>query len=282
MTGVRGKPQRTPGGGQRGEQQSPPPLEISNLRAVYGMNPVRELLRARGEDLSELWLAEGSERGRAFADLARLARERGAKIREAPRQKLDRLAGTDRHQGVVAVVAEYRYRELEDLLEAARVAGEAPLLVVLDGIEDPQNLGAIIRSAHALGAHGVVIPKDRAASVTPAVAKCSAGAVEHCPVARVTNLAQTVERLKEARIWTVATDAEGSEDLSQVDLSVATALVMGSEGSGVRPLVRRTCDRIVRIPMKGKVSSLNASASAAIALYEAARQRRGESRVRKL
>jgi len=245
------------------------------VRTLYGVNPVRELLRAGGEGLSELWLAEGGDRSRAFGDLARLARERGAKVREAPRAKLDRLAGTDRHQGVVAVVADYQYRELEDLLDAARRAGEPPLIVVLDGIEDPQNLGAIIRSAHALGAHGVVIPKDRAAGITAAAAKASAGAVEHCPVARVTNLAQAVDALKQAGVWTVATDADAPEDLSQVDLRVATALVIGSEGSGVRPLVRRTCDRVARIPMRGKVGSLNASASAAIALYEAARQRGG-------
>jgi 23S rRNA (guanosine2251-2'-O)-methyltransferase len=243
------------------------------VRTLYGVNPVRELLRAGGEGLSELWLAEGGDRGRAFGDLARLARERGAKVREAPRAKLDRLAGTDRHQGVVAVVTDYQYRELEDLLEAARAAGEPPLVVVLDGIEDPQNLGAIIRSAHALGAHGVVIPKDRAAGITAAAAKASAGAVEHCPVARVTNLAQAIEALKQAGVWTIATDMDAPEDLSQVDLRVATALVIGSEGSGVRPLVRRTCDRVARIVMKGKVGSLNASASAAIALYEASRQR---------
>ncbi len=243
------------------------------MRTLYGVNPIRELLRAGGEGLSELWLAEGGDRARAFADLARLARERGAKVREAPRAKLDRLAGTDRHQGVVAVVADYQYRELEDLLDAARRAGEPPLLVVLDGIEDPQNLGAIIRSAHALGAHGVIIPKDRAAGITSAAAKASAGAVEHCPVARVTNLAQSVDALKQAGVWTVGTDADAPEDLSQVDLRVATALVIGSEGSGVRPLVLRTCDRVARIAMRGKVGSLNASASAAIALYEAARQR---------
>jgi len=243
------------------------------VRTLYGVNPIRELLRAGGEGLSELWLAEGGDRARAFADLARLARERGAKVREAPRAKLDRLAGTDRHQGVVAVVADYQYRELEDLLDAARRAGEPPLLVVLDGIEDPQNLGAIIRSAHALGAHGVIIPKDRAAGITSAAAKASAGAVEHCPVARVTNLAQSVDALKQAGVWTVGTDADAPEDLSQVDLRVATALVIGSEGSGVRPLVLRTCDRVARIATRGKVGSLNASASAAIALYEAARQR---------
>ena len=243
------------------------------MRTLYGLNPVRELLRAGGEGLSELWLAEGGDRGRALAELAQLARGVGAKVREAPRPRLDRLAGTDRHQGVVAVVADYRYREVEEMLAAARAAGEPPLLVVLDGIEDPQNLGAIIRSAHALGAHGVVIPKDRAAAVTPAAAKASAGAVEHCPVARVTNLAQALESLKRAGVWTVATDAGAEEDLAAVDLTLPTALVMGSEGGGLRQLVRRTCDRAARIAMKGKVGSLNASAAAAVALYEAARQR---------
>lgn len=243
------------------------------MRTVYGVNPVRELLRAGGESLAELWLTEGGRRARALAELAEAARRLGAKVREAPRIRLDRLAGTDRHQGIVAVVGDYRYRDLDELLEAARAAGEPALVVVLDGIEDPQNLGAIVRSAYALGAHGVVIPKDRAAGVTAAVAKASAGAVEHCPVARVTNLAHAVERLKSAGVWTIATDAAAEDDLTQVDLSVATALVVGSEGGGVRPLVRRNCDRVVRIPMKGRVGSLNASAAAAIALYEAVRQR---------
>lgn len=243
------------------------------MRTLYGVNPVRELLRAGGEGLAELWLVEGGERSRTSGELARLARELGAKVREAPRVRLDRLAGTDRHQGVVAVVADYRYHQVDEMLDAARAAGEPPLLVVLDGIEDPQNLGAIIRSAHALGAHGVIIPKDRAAAVTAAAAKASAGAVEHCPVARVTNLTHALEELKRAGVWTVATDAGAEEDLRAVDLTVASAVVMGSEGSGVRPLVRRTCDRVARIPMKGKVGSLNASAAAAVVLYEAARQR---------
>jgi 23S rRNA (guanosine2251-2'-O)-methyltransferase len=243
------------------------------MRTLHGVNPVRELLRSGGEGLAELWLAEGGDRGKAFAELARLARERGAKVREAPRARLDRLAGTDRHQGVVAVVGDYRYRGLEELLAEARRTEEPPLVVVLDGIEDPHNLGAIVRSAHALGAHGVVIPKDRAASVTAAAAKASAGAVEHCPVARVTNLAQALEELKGAGLWAVATDSSSSLELSGVDLTVPLALVIGSEGSGVRPLVRRTCDHVARITMKGKVGSLNASAAAAIALYEVSRQR---------
>ncbi|HET6437975.1 MAG TPA: RNA methyltransferase substrate-binding domain-containing protein, partial [Anaeromyxobacter sp.] len=143
------------------------------MRVVYGVNPVRELLRAGGEGVAELWLAEGGERSRALVALERLAAGRGAKVRAAPRAKLDRLAGVPGHQGVVAVVADYRYREVEELLGAAREAGEPVLLVVLDGVEDPQNLGAVIRSAHALGAHGVVVPRDRAAGVTPAVAKAS-------------------------------------------------------------------------------------------------------------
>ena len=214
------------------------------MRVVYGLNPVREVLRAGGEGLSELWLAEGGTRGAAFAELERLGREAGAKVRSAPRAKLERLAGTDRHQGVV-----------------------------LDGVEDPHNLGAIIRSAHALGAHGVIIPKDRAVGVTPTVAKASAGAVERCPIARVTNVAKTIEALKEDGIWSVALAADGDAPLARVDLAGPIALVLGSEGEGLRPLVRKTCDHAAHIPMIGDLDSLSVSASAAVALYEAARQR---------
>ncbi|HET7755386.1 MAG TPA: 23S rRNA (guanosine(2251)-2'-O)-methyltransferase RlmB [Anaeromyxobacteraceae bacterium] len=250
------------------------------MRVVYGVNPIRELLRSGAEGVSELWLAEGGASHGAAGEIERLARSAGAKVRSAPRARLDRLAGTDRHQGVVAVVADYAYREVDDLLELARERGEPPLVVVLDGVEDPQNLGAIIRSAHALGAHGVIVPKDRAAGISPAVAKASAGAVEHTAVARVTNVAQTIERLKEAGVWSVATAAEATTDLGDVDLTGPTALVMGGEGQGVRPLVRRTADHLARIPMSGKVGSLNASAAAAICLYEVARQRRAGARKR--
>ncbi|HEX9050276.1 MAG TPA: 23S rRNA (guanosine(2251)-2'-O)-methyltransferase RlmB [Anaeromyxobacter sp.] len=243
------------------------------MRIVYGVNPVRERLRAGGEGVSELWLAEGTTRGAAFGELERLARAAGAKVRAAPRQKLDRLSGTDRHQGVVAVVADFAYAALEDLLAAAAASGRPPLLVVLDGVEDPHNLGAIIRSAHALGAHGVVIPKDRAVGVTPAAAKASAGAVERCPVARVTNVAKALDALKEAGVWSVALAADGERPLAQVDLKGPIALVLGSEGEGLRPLVRKTCDLSASIPMTGEIDSLSVSASAAVALYEAARQR---------
>jgi 23S rRNA (guanosine2251-2'-O)-methyltransferase len=243
------------------------------MRVVYGLNPVRELLRATSGEVSELWLAEGGTRGAAFAELERLARTAGAKLRSAPRQKLDRLAGTDRHQGIVAVVADFRYAELEELVAAAKASGRPPLLVVLDGVEDPHNLGAIIRSALALGAHGVVIPKDRAVGVTPAVAKASAGAIERLPVARVTNVAQSIEALKGEGIWSVALAADGDRPVAEMDLRGPTALVLGSEGEGLRPLVRKTCDLAARIPMVGELDSLSVSASAAVALYEAARQR---------
>jgi 23S rRNA (guanosine2251-2'-O)-methyltransferase len=244
------------------------------VRILYGVNPVRELLRAGGAEVSELWLAEGGSRAAAFAELERLGRGAGAKVRAAPRQKLDRLAGTDRHQGVVAVVADFRYAALDELLAAAAASGRPPLLVVLDGVEDPHNLGAVIRSAHALGAHGVVIPKDRAVGVTPAAAKASAGAVERCPVARVTNVAKTLEDLKVSGVWSVALAADGERPLGELDLRGPTALVLGSEGEGLRPLVRKTCDLSAKIPMTGEIDSLSVSASAAVALYEAARQRR--------
>ena len=243
------------------------------MRVVYGVNPVRELLRAGAEGLSELWLAEGSVRGAVFGELDRIARAAGAKVRRAPRPRLDRLAGTDRHQGVVAVVADFRYAQIEQVIAAAREAGAPPLVVVLDGVEDPHHLGAVVRSALALGAHGVVIPRDRAVGVTPAAAKASAGAVERLPVVRVTNVARALESLKEAGLWTVALAADGDRTLGEVDLAAPTALVLGSEGEGLRPLVRRSCDRVVRIPMTGEIDSLSVSAAAAVALYEAARQR---------
>jgi 23S rRNA (guanosine2251-2'-O)-methyltransferase len=240
------------------------------VRIVYGVNPVRELLAAGGE-VSELWLQEGGVR--AAPELEQLGQQLGARVKHAPRSRLDRVAGSDRHQGVVAVVADFRYSELEDLLEAARKAGEDALLVVLDGVEDPHNLGAVIRSAQALGAHGVVIPRDRAVGVTAVAAKASAGAVERCKVARVTNIARSLQELKDGGVWTVALAADGERNLDRIDLGGPMALVLGSEGEGVRPLVRKTCDFVAKIPMRGGFESLNVSATAAVALYEAARQR---------
>jgi 23S rRNA (guanosine2251-2'-O)-methyltransferase len=244
-------------------------------RVIYGVNPVKELLRGGAEELSELWLVEGA-RSATVLELERQARERGARVKHGPREKLDRLSGVDRHQGVVAVLAgAFRYAEVAELVEAAREAGQPPLLVLLDGVEDPQHLGAIIRSAVAFGAHGVVIPRDRAVGVTAVVVKASAGVVTRCRVARVVNVSRTIEELKGMGVWSVALAPDGDLPLGALDLKGPTALVMGSEGEGIRPLVRRSCDHAGRIGMVGQVESLSVSAAAAVALYEVARQRRG-------
>jgi 23S rRNA (guanosine2251-2'-O)-methyltransferase len=244
------------------------------MRVIYGVNPVKELLRGGGEGLSELWLAEGI-RSPAVAELERQARAAGAQVRHAPRPKLDKLAGADRHQGVVALLSgDFRYVEVADILDAAKARGESPLLVILDGVEDPQHLGAIIRSAVALGAHGVVIPRDRAVGVTPVVVKASAGVIERCLLARVTNISRIIDELKESGVWSVALTADAGRDLAHLDLKGPTALVLGSEGEGIRQLVRTTCDHQARIGMVGEVESLSVSAAAAISLYEVARQRR--------
>ena len=245
------------------------------MRIVYGIHPVEELLRAGGQGLSELWLAEGA-RGAALPALEQQARKAGARVHRAPRQKLDKLADSERHQGVVAVLSsDFAYAELEDVLAAAKAAGESPLLVILDGVEDPQHLGAIARSAVAMGAHGLVIPKDRATGVTPAAMKASAGILARCPVVRVVNVSRFIEELKVPGIgvWSVALAADGDRDLSELDLTGPTALVLGSEGEGIRHLVRKTCDHSARVGMRPGVESLSVSAAAAISLYEVARQR---------
>jgi 23S rRNA (guanosine2251-2'-O)-methyltransferase len=244
------------------------------VRVIYGVNPVKELFRAGGEGLDELWLAEGA-RSPTVEELERKAREVGARVKHAPRQKLDRLAGVDRHQGVVAVLsADFRYAEVAEVLARAKTRGEPPLIVILDGVEDPQHLGAIARSAVALGAHGLVIPRDRAVGVTGTVVKASAGVIERCLVVRVVNISRIIDEMKEAGIWSVGLAADGDRELSSVDLKGPTALVLGSEGEGIRPLVKKTCDHVARIGMVGEVESLSVSAAASVALYEAARQRR--------
>jgi 23S rRNA (guanosine2251-2'-O)-methyltransferase len=233
-------------------------------RFVYGVNPVLEALRAHPQEVLRVLV----ERGRAER-VVQAARDAGVRVDEAAHGELERRSSAGVHQGVGAELSEFRYVELLDLLSA-----EKAFLLLLDGVTDPQNLGALARSAHALGAHGMVVPKDRAAGVTPAAFKAAAGALEHIPVARVTNLARALDDLKERGVWTVALAADGDRDLREVDLTTPIALVVGSEGKGVRPLVRKTCDHVARIPMAGQVGSLNVSAAGAIALYEVARQRR--------
>ena len=243
-------------------------------RVVYGQNPVRELVTARPNGVSVVYVAAG-DRGPQIKVLRDLCVQRRITVEEREPGELDALAGADaRHQGVVAITGELQYAELEQVLEDAVDSDRKPLLVLLDSVQDPHNFGAIVRSAHVLGAHAVVVPKDRAAPVTPAVVKASAGATEHLPIARVTNLVRAIEQIKEAGIWTVGAVAEDGVDPSQVDLKTGIALVVGAEGKGIRPLVARACDHRVRIPMLGRVASLNVSVATGILLYEVARQRR--------
>ena len=258
-------------------------------RFLYGLNPVLEALKAHPRDVVRVLLERGrdgrlTDAGERAVEAAATA---GVRVEDAPRGELSRRSRSGVHQGVGAELAEFRYAELRmrvntrdqiwklpDLLEAAGARGEPPFLLLLDGVTDPQNAGALARSAHALGAHGLVVPKDRAAGIGPAAFKAAAGALEHCPLARVTNLSRALEELKDAQVWSVALAPDGDRELSGIDLTSGVALVLGSEGKGIRPLVRKTCDHVARIPMAGSVGSLNVGAAGAIALYEVARQRR--------
>lgn len=246
---------------------------MGSARLVYGVKPVLEAVRAHPERIEHLYLVSGQLAGSPAAEILSRAREAGLRVHQVDRKRLAAMVAGALHQGVVAELREFRYAELPELLEAARASGAAPLLVLLDGIQDPQNLGAIIRSAHALGAHGVVLPKDRAAGVSGAVAKSSAGAIEHCPVARVVNLSRAIEELKEAGLWVCATTVAAEQPPWEAKLSGPLAVVIGSEEAGVREGVLKHCDFTVRIPMLGKVGSLNASVAAGIFLYEVSRQR---------
>ena len=219
-----------------------------------------------------MFIAEGST-DRALARLAAQAKQAGAVVVETDRRKLDQMSATGAHQGVIAMVAAHSYATLDDILNRAKERGEAPLIVICDELSDPHNLGAIIRTAECAGAHGVVIPKRRSVGLTAIVGKASAGALEYMPVARVTNITNAIKELKERGVWIFGTAAEGATPLYQADLKGAAAIVIGNEGDGMSRLVAESCDLKVSIPMKGRISSLNASAAAAILLYEAVRQR---------
>ena len=241
------------------------------MHYIYGINAVSEALKARGRAFE--WVGMAKERHdlrlqRLIEDCRRLA----VPVRFLQRAELDRMAGNSAHQGVVAVTSAKQYSDLDDVVGAKR--GQYSLVVVLDGVEDPHNLGAILRTADAAGADGIVIPERRAASVTGTVTKASAGASEHLPIAKVTNIARTVEELKERNLWTVGLDEGGSQIYDALDYNMDCALVLGAEGKGLHDLVKRKCDFLVSIPMLGKVSSLNVSVAAAVVLYEIVRQRR--------
>lgn len=248
-----------------------PQAEADGL--IEGRNAVIEALRA-GTAIDKIYLAKG-ETDKTLGHIASRAREAGVVVVEADRRKLDAMSRTHSHQGVIALAAVREYVSVQSILDAAAAKGEPPLLVVCDEISDPHNLGAILRTAECAGAHGVIIPKRRSAGLTAVVAKTSAGAVSHLPVARVANLPSLLKRLKEEGLWIFGSAADGTTSLYAADLKGPAALVIGSEGSGMSRLVSETCDFLVRIPMRGKLNSLNASAAAAILLYEALRQRLG-------
>lgn len=241
-------------------------------RIVFGVRPVEELCRARPREVSVVYLAEGT-RSPETERVVQIAKERGVSIEIRPRRLVAELAQGGVHQGLVAITGRFRYATIEDLLDAARRAGEAPLIILLDGITDPHNLGAIARSAEVLGAHGLVIPARGSASVTPGAVKASAGATERVLIAEVTNLLRAIDALRDAGLRVLGAGAGDGAAIDKVDLKLPTALVVGAEGRGMREAVARRCDGLFHIPQRGVVSSLNASVAAAVALYEAARQR---------
>ncbi len=251
------------------EAITPEEGELGGL--VIGRNAVRELLKS-GRAVDKLLVSRGDREG-SIVVLVAQAIERGIPVVEVERQKLDAMAGMSQHQGVIAMAAEKEYVEVEDILAIARERGEAPLIVISDGITDPYNLGALIRCAEGVGAHGLIIPKRRASGLTPLVSKASAGAIEHLAVAKVSNIAQTIEELKEQNIWVYSAEA-GGKAYYDTDFTGGCAIVFGSEGDGVSKLVKERSDFIVSIPMYGHVNSFNVSTAASVILAEASRQHR--------
>ena len=249
------------------------PVESENDGVIEGRNAVVEALRA-GVNIDKIYIMKG-ETDSILGHIASTAREKGIVVVDADRHKLDGMSRTHSHQGVIALAAVREYVSVDDILNIAKEKGENPLIVVCDELTDPHNLGAVIRTADAAGAHGVIIPKRRSAGLTAIVAKTSAGAVAHVPVARVANLTSTLKELKEQGVWVFGTAAEGTTELYKADLKGPAAIVIGSEGEGMGRLVTENCDFTVSIPMFGKINSLNASAAAAVLLYEAVRQRIG-------
>ena len=245
--------------------------EAQSEGLIEGRNAVTEALKS-GRTINKLFLADGDV-DKTLGRLAAQAKDAGAVVVRIDRRKLNEMSPTGAHQGVIASVAAHEYATVEDMLALVAERGEAPLLVICDELSDPHNLGAIIRTAECAGAHGVIIPKRRSVGLTAVVGKASAGAIEYMPVARVSNLASTMRDLKERGIWIYGTAAEGASELHRTDLTGPAAIVIGNEGVGMSRIVSENCDFKVSIPMKGKISSLNASAAAAILLYEAVRQR---------
>lgn len=237
---------------------------------IGGKNPVLEALRA-DRDINKIWIAEGVQK-KNIIELLDLAKEKGVLVQFVPKKKVDGLTDTN-HQGIAAAVAAYNYAELDDLFKAAEARSEDPFFLILDELEDPHNLGSIMRTADAIGVHGLIIPKRRAVGLTGVVAKSSTGAIEHVPVVRVNNLSQTVDELKKRGIWIAGTDAKESMDYRNMDAGLPLAVIIGSEGKGMSRILREKCDFLYQLPMIGHVTSLNASVAASLLMYEVYRKR---------
>lgn len=240
---------------------------------IEGRNPVVEALKS-GRPINKVLMSRNIGRHGVIAEIVRLARADGIPVEYVPVEVIGKMSTTGAHQGVLACAAVKDYVELEDLLNVSRERNEPPLYCILDGIEDPQNLGSILRTAEAAGVHGLIIRLRRAAGLTAAVARASAGAVEYVPVARVSNISNAMETLKENNIWVVGIDRSGKMDYVKVDFTLPAAIVIGSEGKGLSDLVKKRCDFLASIPMRGKITSLNASVAAGLVMYEAFNQRR--------
>lgn len=244
-------------------------MESENKNIIIGRNPVIEALK-NDREIEKIVVGKNAEG--SIKKIIGMAKDKNIPIMTAEKANLDRIAGGGTHQGVAAYVSSYGYCEVEDILDAAEKKGEAPFIMILDNLEDPHNLGAIMRTAEVCGAHGIIIPKRRSAGITEVVVKASAGAVEYVPCAKVSNIAQTIEKLKEKGIWIYACDMAG-EAYYNVDLKGAAAIVIGSEGLGISRLVKEKCDFVVSIPMSGRITSLNASNAAAVLMCEVRKQR---------
>ncbi|MGH2319670.1 23S rRNA (guanosine(2251)-2'-O)-methyltransferase RlmB [Planococcus sp. 4-30] len=237
---------------------------------IGGKNPVLEALRA-DRDINKIWIAEGVQK-KGITELLQLAKDKGVIVQSVPKKKIDGLTDTN-HQGIAAAVAAYNYASLDDLFAAAAAKNEDPFFLILDELEDPHNLGSIMRTADAIGVHGLIIPKRRAVGLTGVVAKASTGAIEHVPVVRINNLSQTVDELKKRGLWIAGTDAKESVDYRKMDASLPLAVIIGSEGKGMSRILRDKCDFLYQLPMVGHVTSLNASVAASLLMYEVYRKR---------
>ncbi len=246
-------------------------MTTHEVEMIGGRNPVTEALRS-GRELNKIWVAEGINK-KSIGEILSLAKKAKVVVQYVPNKRLNSLLDSDNHQGIVASVAAYRYAELDEIFELAARREEDPLILVLDELEDPHNLGSILRTADAAGVHGVIIPRRRSVGLTAVVAKASTGAIEYVPVVRVNNLSQTVTQLKDRGVWVAGTDAKGSADYRMMDATLPLAIIIGSEGKGMSRILKEKCDFLYHLPMLGQVTSLNASVAASLLMYEVLRKR---------